>query len=456
MLLSPSEINRIVKSESDNLAFNEQILEIYDGNICKFIENDLKKQLSPQSFTQAMHRIAPINILPKVIDKLTNIYQTSVTRELQGDPSQSDRDLFDRYKSLMHPNAKLNVANEMLNMFRSTLIYPNVINGVPTLSVIENDKFAVNSSDPLNPSEPTEVILLAGKEGDKFIYWNWDANNFWVTDSEEKLRPDIMERFGNPDGINPIGRLPFIYVKESDRWLKPKPDLDMFKILKLVPIMLSDLNLAAMFQCFSILYTIDADQSNIVFAPNALWDFKSQPQSDNKPQVGSIKPNVDYDQVLKLIQSILSMWLGTKGIKASSIGGLDSENFASGVSKMLDEMDTFEARQAQTTIFKQAEKELWDLVLNYMHPYWQASGKVSIQGKMSTDSYVNTTFAIQLPQQTRGQIVRDVKEERSAGFITRKRALKKLNPEFTQEEIEALENELDEEFGEPARIDEVI
>jgi hypothetical protein len=116
-------------------------------------------------------------------------------------------------------------------------------------------------------------------------------------------------------------------------------------------------------------------------------------------------------------------------------------------------MDTFEARQSQTTIFKQSEKQLWDLVLNYMHPYWQASGKVSIQGTISPNIYVNTTFAIQLPQQTRGQIVRDVKEERAAGFTTRKRALKKLNPEFTDEEITALEIELDEEFSSPEPIE---
>ena len=444
MLLSAEQVNRIVQSRGSYLAFNHDLLDIYDNNICKYVEADLKKQLSEQSFKQAVNRLSPINILPKVIDKLTNIYQTAVTREVENG-TESDEAVFDHYKEMMRVNEKMNIANELFNLCRATLVYPRVVNGTPTLSIIENDKFVVHASDPMNPSEPTEVILIAGKEDEKTIYWNWDKYNFWVTDSEEKVRYDIMASFENPDGINPIGRLPFVYVNESQRSIMPKNDEDMLKIIKLIPVMLSDLNLAAMFQCFSILYTVDADNSNIVFAPNAVWDFKSRPQSDNKPEIGSIKPTVDYQQVLQLIETQISMWLGSRGIKSSSIGGLTSENFASGISKMIDEMDTFEARQKQTTVFKQVEKELWDLVLNGFHPYWQQTGQINFQGQVSSGAFVKTEFSVQLPTQTRGQVVRDVKEEHAAGYTTRIRALKKLNPEFTNKQIEELESELDAE-----------
>lgn len=446
MLLSPDKVNEIVENHKSYLGFNYELLDIYDNNIGEYIERDLKDQLSPQSFQQAMHRLSPINILPKVIDKLTNIYQTAVTREVV-EGNETDIFIFDKYREMMRVNEKMNIANELFNLCQSTLLYPKVRNGIPILSSIENDKFIVHSSDPMNPTEVTEIILLAGKRNDVSIYWCWDANYFWVTDSDGKTRYDIMAEFENEDGLNPIGRLPFVYINESQRCLMPKQDKDMMKIIKLIPVMLSDLNLAAMFQCFSILYTIDAKQENLQFAPNAMWNLKSDPTSDKAPQIGSIKPNVDYTQVMSLTESQLSMWLGTKGIKASSIGGLTQDNFASGISKIIDEMDTFEARQKQTTTFEQAEKELWDLILNGMHPYWQKTGQIAISGTFSPTAFIKTEFAVQLPTQTRGQVVKDVKEEFMARFTTRRRALKKINPEMSDREIEKLEIELDEEFS---------
>jgi hypothetical protein len=286
---------------------------------------------------------------------------------------------------------------------------------------------------------------LAGTEGEKQIFWTWDEGSFQITDSEEKIRYDLMALYNNPEGLNPIGRLPFVYVNASDHKLCPIIETDTLAIVKLLPIMLSDLNLAAMFQSFSIIYGIDLNDENIQFAPNAFWRLKSDMTSDKKPEIGQIKPQVDFDQVLKLIESELSMWLGTKGIRAGAVGQLSPENFASGISKVIDEMDTFEAREKQVTEFKKAEAEFWDLLLNYMHPSWAESGQINNPARATPTAEVITNFVKQLPQQSRGQIVRDVKEEYAAGFISRKRALRALNPEMSDDQVEQLMIEIDEE-----------
>jgi len=209
--------------------------------------------------------------------------------------------------------------------------------------------------------------------------------------------------------------------------------------------MCSDLNLAAMFQCFSILWTIDLNDTNLKFAPNAVWALKSDPTSDKKPEIGSIKPQVDYDQVLGLIQSQLTIWLSTKGIRAGSVGTLTTDNFASGISKLIDEMDTYEARQKQTGIYLKAEAELWDLTLNYMHPYWADSGQIDNPARWTPTATVATKFAVQLPAQSRGVAVRDLRDEYAAGFISRRGALAKLNPEMSDAELDALMVEIDAE-----------
>jgi hypothetical protein len=216
-------------------------------------------------------------------------------------------------------------------------------------------------------------------------------------------------------------------------------------MVKALPVMLTDLNLAAMFQSFSIIYGIDLDDEGLKYAPNAFWKLKSDPTSDKKPELGTIKPQVDYDQVLRLIEAELSLWLGTKGIRASTVGALQKENISSGISKIIDEMDTFEARQKQVETFTTAEQQLWDLVLNYMHPHWSETGMIDNPARFTPTAEIKVTFPAQLPTQSRGVLVTDLKNEYSAGFISRRRAMIKLNPEMTSDEVDELMAEIDAE-----------
>lgn len=442
-MLEPKHVQNIVEKHQAYLCHNATLIDIFQGNLLEYITKDMANQFSHQSFEQAMFRVCPINVLPKIIDKLTNIYQTAVLREVV-DGSESDKELMNWYVEKFDMNSHMNCANELFNLNKSTLIYPYLHNGQPRLREILNDRFILYSDDPVDPTTPTHVIILYGKRGMVDLYMVYSATEFYVYGSDGRIYYDVMAQYGL-DGINPYGRLPFVYVNESKYSLMPQQDTDVLKLTKLIPVMLTDLNFAAMYQCFSIIYGIDLDDENIAMAPNSFWRLKSDPTSTQKPELGMLKPQVDYDQVLNLVQSQLSMWLGTKGIKSSSVGGLEKDNFASGISKIIDEMDTFEARQKQVGFFINAEKEFWDLVLNTMHPYWAANGMIENKALFTPTASVKTSFAIQLPTQSRGTVVADLKLEYEAGFISRKRAVSKLNPDMNSEEIEELLEEIDEE-----------
>lgn len=435
---------KTVQNYSSYLAHNRVLLDIYEGNLTPYLEDDLRAQLSLQAFNQACHRMVPINVLTKIIDKLTNIYQTSVTREVL-DGTDSDKGLLSFYEDEMDINVQLNSANELFNLCKSTLLHPYVYEGKPQLRVIQNDRFIVLSLDPINPTKPTHVIILAGKKQGKDLFWVYSDSQFMVMDSDGKIDREEMIRHGMDDGLNPYGILPFVYVNQSKYNIMPKQDTDILKMTKVIPIMLTDLNLAAMFQSFTIMYAIDLKIENPTFTPNALWFLHSDPTSDKNPQLGTLKPEVDFQEVLNLVQSELSMWLGTKGIRASSVGQLTTENFASGISKVIDEMDTYEARQKQVKAFLKAESQLWDLIFRYMHPYWVATGMVDNRALFSPGASVVTNFAVQLPMQTRGQVVRDLRDEYAAGFTTKKRAIQTLNPELSESEVDDLMEDIDEE-----------
>ena len=425
---------------------NAQLIDIFEGELCGYIIKELKDQLSEQTYKHALTRLCPINVLPKFIDKLTNIYQTSVTREVI-DGNEADKKLLDWYLEKIDVNSQMNSGNELFNLSKAALIQPYIHKGIPNLRVILNDRFIAYSNDPICPDKPTHIIIKAGRHNDRQIYYTYSDTEFMISNEDGEVERELMILSDNPDGINDVGRIPFVYVNESKYRVQPKLDSDTLRIVKLLPVMITDLNVAAMFQSFSIMYGIDMTDENLIMAPNAFWHFKSDATSDKKPEIGQIKPQVDYDQVLRLIQSELSMWLGTKGIRAGSIGSLEPDNLASGISKVIDEMDTFEARQKQVSYFEAAESDLWDLILHYMHPYWIARKEIDATGKFSPNARVTAKFAVQLPTQTRGQVVKDQREEYAGGFTSRRRAMVKLNPEMTAAEIDELIEEIDLERG---------
>jgi len=63
------------------LRHNRELLEIHEGNLLKYVDIDLKAQLTPMAYESARHRIAPINILKKIIEKLSSVYDTPPVRK---------------------------------------------------------------------------------------------------------------------------------------------------------------------------------------------------------------------------------------------------------------------------------------------------------------------------------------------------------------------------------------
>lgn len=451
--MKPSDVPDIVRQSGGILQINNQAIDIFSGNIKPYVTELIKCQLSEQAAQQALNRNVPINILPKIIDKLTNIYQTSVIRTPSTDREQ-DKNLIGYYEKSSRMNVKMNCTNELYNLCNASLLQPYVYNGKPQLRAIQNNHFIVYSDNPIDPTIPTHVILVytrKTKSGPEQYYWVYSDTEIYAVDAQGRVATDIMmeagmyDEFGNITGANPIGKIPFIYASASEYSLTPMPDEDGLTICKLLPVMLTDLNLAAMFQCFSILYIINGDQSGLKFSPNALWEIKQNPNSEKAPEIGSIKPTVDYAQVINLVATELSTWLWTRGIRGGTVGQLSADNFASGISKIIDEMDTFEARQKQVSAFQKVENDYWNLIINNMHPYWISTGQIEQVGSFTPGCEVSTAFAVQLPLQSRGAVVKDLAEEVKSGFISRKRAISKLNPELSDKEVDDLISEIDEE-----------
>lgn len=447
MALSQDQIDIIlkkVKSLTPTLEHNRILFDIYEGQLLEYVEQDLAKQLSPESYNVVCSRIAPINVLKRVVDKLSTIYARPPKRKIkEGTGSKQDEDLLAWYEDKMSVNATMNIANELFNLHKTTTLEPYVDQGLPKLRGVPSDRSVMLSNDPIDPTRPTIWVKFMGKQKvagqDKDILYIYTDNSFDVVtlDGQRLNLPD------NIDGENPINKIPSVWVNRSFHSIVPQIDTDVLRMTKIIPVLLSDLNYAVMFQSFSILYGIDVDTQNLRMSPNAFWNFKSDPTKDKAPSVGVIKPSVDIQQVVQFIQAQLTFWLNSKNIRPGTVGGLASENFASGISKIIDEMDTAEDRQKQVHYFAKAEKELWSLIAKNLHPYWKSQGLIETNLNFSPTVEVEIEFQEQLPLMRRSEILKDVIQEIEKGLTTRKRAIKILNPEMSDKEIDQLIAEIE-------------
>lgn len=421
-------------------AHNNELFNIYEGDLLTYLLRDMQKSLSPEAFQGIQTRISPINILKRMVDKLSKIYANPPIRELNID-TEKNKSLFMMYEDELNPNVVFNEANTFFNLFKNTLVEPYLEDGEPKARVIPSDRFFVYSNDPVCPNEPTHVLKFMGKVvttagEEKQIVYAYSATEFLITDLEGNIQTQMMTDYGNPDGVNPYGKLPFIYINRSSHKLIPTIDTDTLAMTKLIPTLLSDLNYAVLFQSFSIIYGIDITFENLSMNPNALWSFKSDPTTDKNPQIGSIKPQVDIDQVLRFIGSQLTLWFQTKNIKAGAIDKLTVDSASSGIAKAIDEMDTAEDRQIQTQIFQKAEEDFWELIINYMHPIWVKEPEFMTKQLFELGTEVSVQFPKQKAIYDETTVMTNSITKWEKGFIPKKKALSEMYPDATSEELD--------------------
>jgi len=189
----------LIKRHIDNnrkiLKHNTNLFDIYEGELLPQLEKELKTQLSLKSYRTAMGRIAPINLMKRIVDKLSKIYSKDPTRVITG--SANDTKLFEGYFRSMRINKQMNFSNEFFNTFKNNLIMPFANQGTVKLRVVPSERFLPMSTDPVEPTRMTHLILFMGvrlsDKGslDEIIHVYTDEE-FMIVNQEMETQFDLM------------------------------------------------------------------------------------------------------------------------------------------------------------------------------------------------------------------------------------------------------------------------
>jgi len=426
---------------------NYTLFDIYEGNLLCYVLEDLARQMSKESFDQVKHRVAPINMLPRIMGKLSTVYSEPPSREVTSE-LDSDKELVKWYSDKTDINTVCSNYNEFFNLFKNSFIEPYVENGLPGLRTVPSDRFFVYSKDKVNPLRVTHYVKYMGcnytQDGsEKKIYYVYTDEEFLIVDQAMNIQTDLMGQLENP-GVNVYGAIPGVYVSKSRHDLISRMDTDLLSMIKLFPLLFSDMNFAIMFQSFAVIYGINVDITNARMSPNAIWEIKSDPGVDGNSSIGTIKPEVDVDKILSAVKSQLATWLNSKNIKPGAVGELTADNAASGVSKMIDEMDTTDDKRKQIPYFKTSEQELWDLIINHMHPVWSSYPEYQNKVQFSPGVEVVVTFQEPEPFIDENTIVDAEIKKLDKGLASQKSALMRLYPDMSESDIEEFQLEINQ------------
>jgi len=441
-------IVKYIEDNQDRIVTNTKLFDIYEGEIGTLLGQKMIADLGQDSYLHAKERKCPINVLIRMIDKLSKIYQQEPKREVING-KESDKKILDKFEDLLDINHKLNTNNELWNLYRNSLLQIGINEKIPFVRSIPNNKFLVMNTSEVDPTSPDLVILFMNTIVDDLgvvnqIYWVYTDDQFCIYDSRSKIRYDILSSLGQ-DGTIPTSSKPFCYLNASENLAMPKPQNDTLDMTLQIPLLLSDTGYIAKFSAYSIMYGIDVDYKKMAMSPNVFWNFSSDPESDKNPSVGTVKPEGDIDQLIKLAISQMSLWLDTKGIKVGSIGDATIDNASSGIAKLIDQADVTEIRNFQATIYTHFEKKFWDLLLHEIYPFWKEQDLIDDYGTFTIGASVATSFRPQTTLVDKGEQVTILKAEVDAGFTTKRRAIKEINPDMTDKEIDDLLAEIDNE-----------
>jgi hypothetical protein len=422
---------------------------MYHGKTCEIIKKAIYKEFkTPETVNELIARLIPINITQKIISKLAGIYVQNPLRKVV-DENNSDSELMEEYIEELSLNQRMKEANRYFKLFKRNLMECFVDEyGCPDVRNLPRHTYEVFSYSRLTPNRPDVIvkILRDDQNVSKIRLAVWSNESHFVIDGKGDVIFDEMLQMRNPDGINPYGKMPFVYINESSDTVDPISDDDLVRMAVVIPLLLTDICFATKYQSWSMIYTVGYD-GVVPSNPNSVVPMQYGPDGQT-PSIGQIKPDVDTDKVVSLVKTLLAVLLTTKNLSVGALKmNLDSNDVASGISKMIDSADSVEDKADQQAYFEKAEKEFWELLAFYMIPYWRQNGMLKDEfNKEFSQMFEMDIYFMQAKVMISEMEQIEISKARyDAGFSTMDYELSQLYPQLTKEQRAELAEEIEEE-----------
>lgn len=430
-----------------------KMYKVLNGGLHDLLKEAIRKEFkNPQTVSDLEARLVPINILKKVTMKLAAVYVEAPVRA-PVDESDDDQELLEDYEDITKFNIRQKQANRYLELFKKNL--KEIFTGKDKKVYVKNlppyayEVFHVENPDKSQPDIVCKIIKDDTDPKEQILYWYSDES-FFITDGVGEVKFDSMAMLENTTGRNPAKTLPFVYKCKSTDSVDPIMDDALYRVSIAIPIVLTDLFFACKYQCWSMIYTIgvkgdiDRNPSSIV----ALEFSDSATEGGQTPVIGSIDPKVDSDKVISMIESTLNLFLSSLGLSGGTLSlGTNAQDVVSGVSKMLDNAEVIEGKKDQQDDMLDDENMTWEKIKQLI-PYWRRNQMLGndLNREFSKLFRVSISFKEPKPMMSEKDSLEMSDKKIKLRISTWTRELKSHYPDYTDDQIEGLKQEILDEL----------
>lgn len=308
--------------------------------------------------------------------------------------------------------------------------------GLPALANIRGDGQSQTIAD--DPSDRSQ-------DKREFIWWS--ERYHFTTNIKGEILPDK-----SPEGLsNPIGLRPWVnFAFDQDGYYWAYGGEDITDAAVLINTMLTDLNSIMTMQGWGQLVAKghkDSMPKDWKFSPYKCTEM-TYDQDQPKPELDYISSNPPVDAWIRAVEQQLAMVLSTNNIAAKSIAGkLDSQNAASGISKLLDDSEVRSDIGEAQEEYKDKEKEIWKVIKAWWD-YYSAAGQLCedlVEEVNWSSDEIKIKFNDQMAIQSESEKLANLKLRKDLGLDTMLELIKINNPslddEAAQKQLEAITKE---------------
>lgn len=449
-----------------------------EGALRQYVKSQLQ-ELFPKNHRKM--RQSDININKKVMDKIAKSYSMPPKRSVEKGNEAQDKALLDIYKfgnfNSAYRNFDLNYNQHKYSLFwvnydlEKEKYYPQalkpfeydvvrdqntgeldcVILNYPDLEITTN---GIKGSIPNEISDGLNQIIQesqfdSGTESKVYALWTKDNHVVAVFQKKEvrgtgKTVYEFSVTFvpidGNPQNINPLGVIPFVYKQKGDSidypTANPLPEQSInFNVLY------SDLMTAATMQGFGqavLKYPNDAEIQELELGYMTAVKLPQSTLPDAaETDFKYVNASPDLEGQQKVYLTYLKQILSEHGINSSQAIAGDVESFASGLDRLIAQADVQWLIQENQEVYFDLENEVFNIV-----KAWQALIGKNVWADEQELKIVYPKPTILISDEEK---LKNIKMLLDLRLKSRAQALQLIDPNISEDEAQEQIDELDSE-----------
>lgn len=451
--------------ERKNISLKQ--FEVFMDRMEPYVKEYLKTFYNADD-VECLPTISSINLARRITTQEASIYKCAPERKFIGVSEEQEMVLKQIYED-MRANAMLQKSNTYFKLQGQNTIQVLPVKGKLALRVLLNHQYDV-VPDPLMP-EFADAYILSGYDkalrlpqlegttnSDGYNQQIADVNDyegslkvFSLWSDEFNFLFDENGKIISLDVANPIKMKPFIDIapaKDFEFFIRQGSSVTDFTIQ--FNASLTDMSQIVRMQGFAQAYMIASESmmpTSLKIGPMIAVKMPVNPnQPEVRPEFGFAQPNADIAGSMGYLESLVALFLTSRGIDPKSITtNKDVQTYSSGMERLLAMIEKFEASRSDFEIYKKAEYELFNIVKAYVNEYAGTDVLQYSIAPIPESAYVEVKFEEPEMIETEMDKLAEIEKKLDLGLITKVEAIAE-DRDIEIEEARKIKAEIDQEI----------